>query len=114
MSDKIFDPLIFDPNSFSGGESTSATDGSGKGASRKSVDLAGGVILTGSSNVFIEGVPIALNNATVQSHGNSPHNFAVVAATTTKVFVNNIPVIRQGDRASCAHRASGSKKVYVG
>lgn len=84
------------------------------GISRAGVDSAGGTILTGSSDVMINGAPVALNGAAVAPHGDSPHNAASMIATTGKVFVNGIAVVRAGDPATCGHTASGSGNVNGG
>lgn len=84
------------------------------GISRAGVDSAGGVILSGSGNVLINGAPAALNGAAVAGHGDSPHNAATMIATTGTVFINGIAVVRAGDPATCGHTASGSSSVNAG
>lgn len=84
------------------------------GISRAGTDSAGGIILTGSVNVRVNGFPVALNGAAVAPHGDSPHNAATMIATTGKVFVNGIAVVRAGDPATCGDTASGSSNVNGG
>lgn len=84
------------------------------GISRAGIDVAGGTILTGSGNVLINGAPAALNGASVQGHGDSPHNAASMIASTGTVFINGIAVVRAGDLATCGHTASGSSTVNAG
>lgn len=86
-----------------------------KGVSRVGVDTAGGLITgPGATKVFVEGSKASLNGDAVASHGSSPHSSATMVATTTKVFIEGTPVVRQGDLATCGHPATGSTKVFAG
>lgn len=88
----------------------------GKGVSRIGADTAGGTIIgpPKSSNVYVNGSLVALNNAKVSSHGNSPHENASVPATSSTVYVNGQHPVRQGDVATCGHSATGSGNVFSG
>lgn len=78
-------------------------------------DVAGGVILTGASSVFINGVPVARLGEVIQSHGDSPHNSAVIVTSSSKVFSEGIGVARVGDVASCSDSiTSGSSNTFAG
>jgi uncharacterized Zn-binding protein involved in type VI secretion len=83
------------------------------GATRKG-DSAGGVILTGSSDVFIDGMPAATVGDKVAKHSKKgPHKAATLVSGSPDVFVNGKPLVRQGDPASCGHPATGSSTVKV-
>ena len=77
------------------------------GATRKG-DTAGGPILSGSSDVFIDGIPAATIGEKVAKHSKrGPHKAAVLVKGSPNVFVNGKPLVRQGDPASCGHPATG-------
>lgn len=82
------------------------------GVSRVNIDTAGGLI-TGilAPTVFVNGFPIAVKGATIQSHGSPPHAAAVMVGSSTTVFANGIGVCRAGDLASCNHVVTGSPNV---
>lgn len=85
------------------------------GASRVTIDSAGGVIIGNlAPTVFVNGVPIAVVGAAVQRHGNNVHSAPAMARGSSSVTANGIAVCREGDPASCAHTASGSPDVIVG
>lgn len=107
----IFDPNIFDSNVY---ETGIGSTGIGRGASRQGIDIAGGVLLDGSSNVFVENYAVALNGSRVVSHGISLHGIAVMIASSSKVIINNKAPIRSADSATCGHRVSGSSRVFFG
>lgn len=81
---------------------------------RANVDTAGGVITSGSPNVFINGEPVVRIGDLVAYHGNSPHNNAVMIEGSSNVFVNNIAVCREGDHASCGHIGVSIQQINVG
>jgi uncharacterized Zn-binding protein involved in type VI secretion len=83
------------------------------GAARQGQDTAGGVIIGGSPNVFVNLSPVARIGDPVVPHGKGPHAGPVMAAGSGNVFANNIPVCRAGDTATCGHAASGSGNVIV-
>lgn len=83
------------------------------GASRKG-DLAGGAILTGSSDVFIDGAAAATVGDTVAAHSKrGPHRSATLINGSSDVFVNGKKLVRAGDQASCGHPSTGSSTVKV-
>lgn len=84
------------------------------GVTRKTVDTAGGPILTGSSNVFVNGSAAAIQGAEVQPHGSSPHSKSTVNVGSKTVFVNGKPLVRAGDKATCGHATTGSSNVSAG
>ena len=84
------------------------------GIVRKGVDAAGGTLIQGSSNVFIDGAPAVRIGDAVAGHGRAPHSSPVMAQGSSTVFVNGIPVCRAGDAATCGHTASGSGDVFAG
>lgn len=84
------------------------------GIAREGVDAAGGTIIQGSPNVFVDGAPAVRIGDAVAGHGPGPHAGPVMAQGSSTVFVNGIPVSRAGDAASCGHPASGSGDVFAG
>jgi len=77
-----------------------------QGVLRATVDYAGGLILTGSPNVFINGKPVVRVGDVVSPHGSGSHGSAVMATGSATFSVNGIPVCRVGDLASCGHVGS--------
>lgn len=86
------------------------------GISRVGVDAAGGTIVGNlAPTVFVNGAPIVVKGADVQPHGLPPHSpQPVMVGSSSTVFAQGIPVVRQGDLASCGHPASGSGNVFAG
>lgn len=84
------------------------------GVSRALYDSAGGQILAGSPNVFVNGLPVARIGDGVQGHGLGEHAGPTMMAGSPNVFVNGIALCREGDSASCGHTASGSSDVISG
>lgn len=87
------------------------------GISRVGVDTAGGTI-TGNlaPTVFVNGAPIAVQGADVESHAPAPPHVGapVMVGASGTVFAHGIPVCRAGDAASCGHTANGSGNVFAG
>ena len=86
------------------------------GIARVTQDSAVGLI-TGvlAPNVFINGKPIALRGATVTPHGVGSHSNSILDGSSLTLYVNGIPVCREGDLASCGHPiTSGSSTVFSG
>ena len=82
---------------------------------RKNIDYAGGLIIGGSPNVFVNGAAVVRLNDAVASHGSGIHGYAVMAAGSSTVFCNGLPVCRVGDPASCGHVGTGgSPNTYAG
>lgn len=84
------------------------------GATRKTLDQAGGKLIGGSSNVFTNNQGQVRVGDKVEGHGKSPHSSPVMAKGSSSVFVNGIAAVRAGDKASCDHVASGSSNVFIG
>lgn len=84
------------------------------GIARVGIDTAGGLILGGGqSKYFVNNVLAAVVGDAVASHGLSPHASAVMVEGSPNVFVNNIPVCREGDLASCGDAATGSSDTFA-
>ena len=85
------------------------------GIARKNTDVAGGVAIEGSDNVFVNGNGAVRIGDKVASHGRSPHSpTPPMVQGSSNVFVNGIGVVRAGDSANCGHKmASGSDNVFV-
>lgn len=83
------------------------------GAVRKGIDSAGGTIVAGSSNVFVNNASEVRVGDSVQPHGSGKHQSPKIAEGSSNVFINNISTARQGDKADCGHTASGSSNVFI-
>lgn len=84
------------------------------GAVRKQKDSAGGPLISGSPNVFVNGKAMVRKGDLVASHGRSPHSGVVKMVTASKtVFCNGKGACRKGDLASCSHKATGSSNVKI-
>lgn len=82
-----------------------------KGVSLTGVDSAGGLISPqpGRSTTFkVDGSPIALVGDLVASHGQAPHAAATIAAGSSWMTINGVPVCVEDSTASCGHTATGS------
>ena len=87
----------------------------GLGITRAYLDTAGGVVLTGASTVRVNGLPVALDGASVSGHGKSPHSGPTVIKSSSTVRANGRGVVRQSlDISSCGHPCSGSGNVRAG
>lgn len=84
------------------------------GVSRQGADTAGGTIAAGSSNVFVNGSPIARLGDAVAGHGRGSHRSPTMAGSSSTVYANGILICREGDPASCGHPATGSGNVFSG
>lgn len=86
------------------------------GVSRVGTDSAGGTIVGNlAPTVFVNGSPVVVRGAVVVGHGDPPHSpMPVMVGCSGTVFACGIPVVRQGDAASCGHPASGSGNVFAG
>lgn len=76
-------------------------------------DSAGGAIVKGSPNVFVNNKPVARVGDQVAGHGRSPHSSPVMAKGSPNVLTNEIPTCRAGDPATCGHPATGSSDVFA-
>ena len=84
------------------------------GAARAGIDVAGGLIIQGSPNVFSNGAPNARIGDAVDPHGPIPHRPSpVMAEGSPDVFINGIPASRLYDMATCGHDTTGSPNVFI-
>lgn len=82
---------------------------------RKTVDSAGGILIEGSPNVFVNSYAAVRIGDAVQPHDSGIHSSAVMEEGSSTVFVNSIPLCRQGDLATCGHPAEpGSPNTFAG
>lgn len=81
------------------------------GAVRVDLDSAGGKLLTGSGDVFVESHASVRVGDRVKSHG--LHINPTMKEGSSNVFINSIPACRRGDRATCNHVATGSSTVFI-
>ncbi len=78
-------------------------------------DVAGGVIVSGRTTVYANGIPLAGIGDAISPHGRPPHSGSVIVSGMINVTAEGIPVARIGDVASCGHPiASGSVNVSAG
>lgn len=84
------------------------------GIACKTLDTAGGVQLAGQQDfVFVEGHLVVLKGDPVQPHGSGEHGGPVMAEGSPFVFINGIPVCREGHLATCGHASTGSSIVFL-
>lgn len=76
-------------------------------------DFAGGPLIRGSSNVYVNNRPLVRIGDNVARHGKGRHAAPVMAVGSGNVFTNNIPTCRAGDIATCGHPANGSSNVFA-
>lgn len=102
------------------------------GVTRKTVDTAGGQLVQGSGDVFVNGQPMVRLGDLVANHGIGPHTGSTfeeddgfgprppprqgvkMVEGSSSVFCNGIPACRAGHKASCGHAATGSTDVFIG
>lgn len=66
------------------------------------------------SSVFTNGLLTSVDGSEVADHGRRLHDRPFTSNGSSNVFIENIPVNRQGDADTCGHqRSSGSPDVYV-
>jgi uncharacterized Zn-binding protein involved in type VI secretion len=81
---------------------------------RANIDKAGGIILGGSSTVFIDGFPVALQGNRISDHGDNEHNSPVVINGTSRFIVDGTPVIIEGySKGTCGHLATSGSTVIA-
>jgi len=79
---------------------------------RQGIDMAGGLLQGGSSNVFVNGKGIVRVGDDIAPHS---HSNAKMAKGSETVFVNGKAACRENDLASCGHiGVGGSENVSVG
>ena len=81
-----------------------------KGISRQLLDIAGGLLVAPpiQNFCFVDNFPIAVFGQTVSPHGINEHSSSTMTVSSNITFVNNIPLVREGDMALCGHPSSGS------
>lgn len=87
-----------------------------QGATRTLTDSAGGLIVgPGASNVLVNGFPVSVLGDAVAGHGENQHAASsMLIGSPRTVFAGGLPVIRQGDPATCGHTSTGSSNVLIG
>jgi len=66
------------------------------------------------SSVYVNNLLASVDGSHVQGHGPGKHSSPLTAQGSNNVFIENIPVNRQGDNDTCGHsRNIGSPDVYV-
>jgi uncharacterized Zn-binding protein involved in type VI secretion len=78
------------------------------GIAVQGLDAAGGAQLNGGQSFFtVSGANVVLLGDPVAGHGLPPHAAPVMAAGSSWMDLNGIPVCRAGHTASCGHASSG-------
>lgn len=83
------------------------------GVTRLGLDSAGGVLISGSNNVFMNSASAVRIGDVIQGHGDGEHAGPVMATGSSTVFTNGIPQCKAGDSASCGHPSTGSSNVFA-
>lgn len=66
------------------------------------------------SSVYVNNLLASVDGSRVQGHGSGRHSRPLTANGSNNVFIENIPVNRQGDDDTCGHaRNTGSSDVYA-
>lgn len=82
---------------------------------RQNIDYAGGLIIGGSPNVFVNGAGVVRVGDAVAPHGRGAHASAVMIGGSATVFCNGLQVCRVGDPASCGDIGTGgSPNTFAG
>jgi len=85
------------------------------GATRALLDTAGGLIVGGEPSVLVNNMPISVLGDAVVGHGENQHAAAsMLIGGPRTVIAGGIPVVRQGDPATCGHISLGSLNVLIG
>lgn len=78
------------------------------GIAVKALDSAGGSQLAGQQSEWtVEGQPIVLKGDPVVGHGLPPHAGPTMAEGSGWMTLNGIPVVREGNLATCGHASTG-------
>ncbi len=84
------------------------------GVLRRESDVTGGKNTVGSPNVFVNDKAAVRIGDAIEPHGRGSHRNPVMSTGSNTVFVNNIPLCREGDSANCGHKgAPGSSNVIA-
>jgi uncharacterized Zn-binding protein involved in type VI secretion len=86
----------------------------GFGVCRANIDMAGGTILVGNSQFFVDGFPVSLQGNPVKDHGQNEHDKAIMIQGNANFVIGGIPVCTIASQASCGHRPTGSSTFFVG
>jgi uncharacterized Zn-binding protein involved in type VI secretion len=66
------------------------------------------------NTVYANNMLVSVDGSPVESHGLGEHDSPETANGSSTVFINGIPVNRQGDEDTCGHvRAEGSPDVFA-
>jgi uncharacterized Zn-binding protein involved in type VI secretion len=78
-------------------------------------NTAGAPILKANqSSVYANRLLVSVDSSIVKGHGITPHYTPLTATGSSNVFIERIPVTRQGDKDTCGHvRALGSPDIFV-
>ena len=72
------------------------------------LDSAGGAQLGGGQSGWtVQGANIVLLGDPVAGHGLPPHAAPVMSSASSWMTLNGIPVVREGNTASCGHPSTG-------
>lgn len=77
-------------------------------------DTAGGKIVTGSSSVQVNDLPVVRLGSIVQDHGRGKHDSAKMAVGVNSVLVEDLPVCVTGNPATCGHPLISNSNVEAG
>lgn len=79
---------------------------------RVGVDHAGGgVVLTGSPDTIVNGVPASRRGDMVASHGK--HRTPIIVEGVESILINGIPAAKIGGLVSCKHRLETSSPDVI-
>jgi len=83
------------------------------GVARVGDSVATGKITDGASDVFVDGVPIAVVGSHVSPHGTHTGTITITQGSST-IFADGKAVARMGDPASCGDTISSSSEDVIG
>jgi uncharacterized Zn-binding protein involved in type VI secretion len=78
------------------------------------LDQAGGRVMTGSSSVLVDNLPIVRLGSLIEDHGRFEHDSAKMIVGFNGVLIEDLPVCTAGMAASCGHRLISSSSVEAG
>ena len=85
------------------------------GAARCLQDKAGDKLLqTYTNNVLVTNNEVAVLGTKVKPHGPGIHSRAKMMECSSSVFSGGLGIVRQGDKAQCGHKTTGSENVFIG
>ena len=85
------------------------------GAARCLQDKAGDMLLqTYTNNVLVNNNEVAVLGTKVKPHGPGRHSRAKMMECSSSVFSGGLGIVRQGDKAQCGHKTTGSGNVFIG